>query len=145
MHLQVALQRSIEKFECAYLRPGLSWSHETLHTYASPHEEQMYLNVDTPPPLILIGPWVLLINIFGFKWPTTSKLGVCGLFTKSYPLHGRNHIMPIKIRESHRRFRHNLTRTRKCPDVFHIFYNHPLLAPNKCYGKVSVHTKTTRK
>ena len=52
----------------------------------------MSLNVETTPPLILIGPWVLL-NIFGFKGPTAATFGVGGLYTKSYLLHGRNHTL----------------------------------------------------
>ena len=40
----------IEKLEHAYLRPCLRYSHDTLHTYASPREEQMDLNVDPMDP-----------------------------------------------------------------------------------------------
>ena len=40
----------IENFEHAYLRPCLTYSHDTLHTYASPREEQIDLLVDPMHP-----------------------------------------------------------------------------------------------
>ena len=35
--------------------------------------EQLYLNEETMPPLILIDPWILH-NIFGFKGPRTAVI-----------------------------------------------------------------------